>query len=47
MKLLVTTCFLANFKGAISFGQTFTKQTKNMIVIFYFAIHYYRIHLIE
>lgn len=39
MKLLVTTDFSANSKGAIRFAQTLAKQSKNVEVIFYHAIH--------
>ena len=39
MKLLVTTDFSANSKGAIRFAQTLSKQSKNVEVIFYHAIH--------
>ena len=39
MKLLVTTDFSANSKGAIRFAQTLAKQAKNVEVIFYYAIH--------
>lgn len=39
MKLLVTTDFSANSKGAIRFVQTLAKQSKNVDVIFYHAIH--------
>jgi len=39
MKLLVTTDFSANSKGAIRFAQTLAKQTENVEVIFYHAIH--------
>ncbi len=39
MKLLVTTDFSANSKGAIRFAQTLAKQIKNVEVIFYYAIH--------
>lgn len=39
MKLLVTTDFSANSKGAIRFAQTLAKQAKNVEVIFYHAIH--------
>ena len=39
MKLLVTTDFSANSKGAIRFAQTLAKQTENIEVIFYHAIH--------
>jgi len=39
MKLLVTTDFSANSKGAIRFAQNLARQTKNVEVIFYYAIH--------
>ena len=39
MKLLVTTDFSVNSKGAIRFAQTLAKQAKNVEVIFYYAIH--------
>jgi nucleotide-binding universal stress UspA family protein len=39
MKLLVTTDFSANSKGAIRFAQTLSRQTDNIEVIFYHAIH--------
>jgi len=39
MKLLVTTDFSANSKGAIRFAQTLSRQTENIEVIFYHAIH--------
>jgi len=39
MKLLVTTDFSANSKGAIRFAQSLAKQTKNVSVIFYHSIH--------
>jgi len=39
MKLLVTTDFSANSKGAIRFALTLAKQAKNVEVIFYHAIH--------
>jgi len=39
MKLLVTTDFSTNSKGAIRFAQTLAKQTDNVEVIFYHAIH--------
>lgn len=39
MKLLVTTDFSANSKGAIRFAQTLAKQSKNIEVVFYHAIH--------
>lgn len=39
MKLLVTTDFSANSKGAIRFAQTLSRQTENIEVIFYYAIH--------
>jgi len=39
MKLLVTTDFSANSKGAIRFAQTLSRQTDNVEVIFYHAIH--------
>ena len=39
MKLLVTTDFSANSKGAIRFAQTLAKQIENIEVIFYHAIH--------
>jgi len=39
MKLLVTTDFSANSKGAIRFAQTLAKQSKNVEVVFYHAIH--------
>jgi len=39
MKLLVTTDFSTNSKGAIRFAQTLAKQAKNVEVIFYHSIH--------
>jgi len=39
MKLLVTTDFSPNSKGAIRFAQTLSRQTENVEVIFYHAIH--------
>ena len=39
MKLLVTTDFSANSKGAIRFAQNLAKQSKNVGVVFYHAIH--------
>jgi len=39
MKLLVTTDFSANSKGAIRFAQSLAKQSKNVSVIFYHSIH--------
>lgn len=39
MKLLVTTDFSANSKGAIRFAQTLSRQTESIEVIFYHAIH--------
>jgi nucleotide-binding universal stress UspA family protein len=39
MKLLVTTDFSSNSKGAIRFAQTLAKQSKNVEVVFYHAIH--------
>ena len=39
MKLLVTTDFSANSKGAIRFAQTIAKQNKQIEVIFFHAIH--------
>jgi nucleotide-binding universal stress UspA family protein len=39
MKLLVTTDFSANSKGAIRFAHTLAKQSKNLEVVFYYAIH--------
>jgi nucleotide-binding universal stress UspA family protein len=39
MKLLVTTDFSANSKGAIRFAHTLAKQSKNVEVVFYHAIH--------
>src|SRR5688572_15401762 len=39
MKLLVTTDFSANSKGAIRFAQTLAKQSKNIDVVFYHAVH--------
>lgn len=38
MKILVTTDFSENSKGAISMAQTFAKQSKNVEVVFYHAI---------
>ncbi len=40
MKLLVTTDFSANSKGAIRFAQTLAKQSKAVEVIFYHAVHF-------
>jgi nucleotide-binding universal stress UspA family protein len=39
MKILVTTDFSANSKGAIRFAQNLAKQSKNVEVVFYHAIH--------
>jgi nucleotide-binding universal stress UspA family protein len=39
MRLLVTTDFSANSKGAIRFAQTIAKQAENVELIFYYAIH--------
>jgi len=39
LKLLVTTDFSANSKGAIRFAQTLSRQTEKVEVIFYHAIH--------
>lgn len=39
MKLLVTTDFSENSKGAIRFAQTLSRQAENVEVIFYHAIH--------
>lgn len=39
MKLLVTTDFSVNSKGAIRFAQTLSRQTGNIEVTFYHAIH--------
>jgi len=39
MKLLVTTDFSANSKGAIRFALNLAKQSKNIEVVFYHAIH--------
>ena len=39
MKLLVTTDFSSNSKGAIRFAETLAKETKNIEVIFYYATH--------
>lgn len=39
MKLLVTTDFSANSKGAIRFAKNLAKQSKNVEVVFYHAIH--------
>ena len=39
MKLLVTTDFSVNSKGAIRFAQTLAKQAENVEVVFYHAIH--------
>jgi len=35
MKLLVTTDFSANSKGAIRFAHTLSRQTENIEVVFY------------
>ena len=40
MKLLVTTDFSANSKGAIRFTLSLAKQSKNIEVVFYHAIHF-------
>jgi nucleotide-binding universal stress UspA family protein len=40
MKLLVTTDFSSNSKGAIRFAQTLAKQSKAVEVIFYHAVHF-------
>ena len=40
MKLLVTTDFSANSKGAIRFAQTLAKQSKKVEVVFYHALHF-------
>lgn len=39
MKLLVTTDFSVNSKGAIRFAQNLAKQSENVEVVFYHAIH--------
>ena len=39
MKLLVTTDFSVNSKGAIRFAQNLAKQSKNVEVVFYHGIH--------
>lgn len=39
MKLLVTTDFSANSNGAIRFAQSLARQSKNVDVVFYHAIH--------
>jgi nucleotide-binding universal stress UspA family protein len=39
MKLLVTTDFSTNSKGAIRFAQNLARQSKNVEVVFYHAIH--------
>jgi nucleotide-binding universal stress UspA family protein len=39
MKLLVTTDFSVNSKGAIRFAHTLAKQSKNVEVVFYHAIY--------
>jgi nucleotide-binding universal stress UspA family protein len=39
MKLLVTTDFSANSKGAIRFAHSLAKQSKNVEVVFYHAIY--------
>jgi nucleotide-binding universal stress UspA family protein len=39
MKLLVTTDFSVNSKGAIRFARTLAKQSKNVEVVFYHAIY--------
>ena len=40
MKLLVTTDFSSNSKGAIRFALNLAKQSKNIEVVFYHAIHF-------
>jgi len=40
MKLLVTTDFSANSKGALRFAQTLAKQSKNVDLVCYHAIHF-------
>ena len=40
MKLLVTTDFSTNSKGAIRFAQTLAKQSKNVELVCYHAIHF-------
>jgi nucleotide-binding universal stress UspA family protein len=40
MKLLVTTDFSSNSKGAIRFAETLAKQTAEIDVIFYHAVHF-------
>jgi nucleotide-binding universal stress UspA family protein len=40
MKLLVTTDFSANSKGAIRFAQTLSKQSSEIEVVFYHAVHF-------
>jgi len=40
MKLLVTTDFSVNSKGAIRFAQTLAKQSKEIEVVFYHAIKF-------
>lgn len=39
MKILVTTDFSANSKGAIRFAQTLARQSNNVDVVFYHALH--------
>jgi nucleotide-binding universal stress UspA family protein len=40
MRLLVTTDFSANSKGAIRFVQTLAKQSKGVHVVFYHSLHF-------
>jgi nucleotide-binding universal stress UspA family protein len=42
MKLLVTTDFSVNSKGAIRFAQNLAKQTKDLEVTFFHSIHVYK-----
>ncbi|MFN3851198.1 MAG: universal stress protein [Spirosomataceae bacterium] len=42
MKLLVTTDFSTNSKGAIRFAQTLAEQFDNVEVVFYHAVHFLR-----
>jgi nucleotide-binding universal stress UspA family protein len=42
MKLLVTTDFSTNSKGAIRFAQVLSKQSKNVDVTFYYTVHVFK-----
>jgi hypothetical protein len=40
MKLLVTTDFSQNSKGAIKFAKTLAKQSKDVSVVFYHSLYF-------